>query len=1514
MVVLATAMLVLLWMSGLVGSGATSHAAAATGAGEVTAQTDDSLPARGVIMIGSAPLEADAANQNETWGIGEVGSQGDPSWAIVRYTAEGGWALGPQPQSSTGQPLLGFEPDRSPLAGQMTADGSGVMLGIAPTGPSETLRQVVLVRNPGGAFQETAPEPVPEIGATALLNPGESLFASRRAPLIAPLEEGSEAGAFVVPLATGASGEEEAVLHWSAGTKQWTREPIEEIPPASKGNGFRVLAIGASSPGNAWLLAQLSSQSQSVALFRRHPTAKGASWLPVKPAPGEAAGSPLTVNGEPFTVPGIGAPPTIKGQVLTVTDEGVWIDGERADGEGSDASVQVTFFFKPAEALDSGEVKASWCNVPEAKEFPKCNYTLPSSLPSELGLSRSIAWDDSSEPYGDRVITGLEEGVSLRLQGSEFKRVLALGGSEPPDDVGASLGAAFSSPVEGWLGNAFMPVHLTQRPAASRLQPYPVPFRRALLAVAPQPEAPVGALGSEALAVGDDGEVARYVPGQGWLPESLLGPGGRHETPRLRAVAWPTSGRAYAVGEEGQMWLWRAETGLWESDPATPLNFRGDLLGIAFDPEDPSRGYAVGQQGVLLRYGKTWTQEPEEALPAEVRGASFTSVAFAGSEAMVSYRVAHVEGGADGESASYTGGLLVNDGAGWQVDTGAAAALNDEIPWAVAGLPDGGAALSATDDAGNAPLVLERNGPESPWQPSSAPYPGFQAPGSLAIFRESGALRVIGAGAVPDTLGIDDELPPPAGFPPKLIKSYPLATGNGRVLRQTAVGWSDEEHEFNEVEEPLGEYKTWDIPYQPDPVAAVLTDPTGEQGWAVGGVLDPEDKGALDTADIARYPAEATPPPGVESAPVQPSPGVATFAFAGDAQCQAPCALRANARLGPDVWLQSALAGVAAIKQGGQPAVRAFFDLGPRLTTGEGHGNFPVDYQEELARYASLLSESQIPAFPVIGSSEYPGKSACTFEDAFTDTFAPFETETRAAYPGGLNPLRRSSEKCPGAAQPGYFSLESGGTGEKVRVIVLEDSVEVGQTQREWLAEELEAAKTAGAPAIVVGSASLEAPRKAGAEWAILVAQILGGDGDSDKGALASAYFYDAPEENIEQQMLVGTEGHTMPSFGSGTLGYGHGFAAEQELNYNGASGYLLGEVDFAKRESGNKVGVTARLIPVVGELALEGKEGVLLRRSQVALFDGLARRPRAGGVSNRGSRTNQSALYIPIPAKCGEDCPKGDLLPEYSFSSSNPTVGNFVKQNLAAEPNGHVPMYEANGKPIQEPGTGGKSDLFCALNAGTTKVTVSAGGLASSLLVTVEAGSARQPCGTVPAEKPASPPSPAAAPPPAPAPAGAAPAASPISSVPIPAPPAIVVAPPPTPRPPASPAPPVTFLPPTVPPPPLLAFVPLPVPTPARPTPPSGTSAVTSPVEAPEREEENEEATESVGNKAVAYRAPEHEPVPVYLLGIVLLAAFAGASIRRPRRGRREVRVAPATISAIRAQRQLSAERRRRH
>jgi hypothetical protein len=352
----------------------------------------------------------------------------------------------------------------------------------------------------------------------------------------------------------------------------------------------------------------------------------------------------------------------------------------------------------------------------------------------------------------------------------------------------------------------------------------------------------------------------------------------------------------------------------------------------------------------------------------------------------------------------------------------------------------------------------------------------------------------------------------------------------------------------------------------------------------------------------------------------------------------------------------------------------------------------------------------------------------------------------------------------------------------------------------------------------------------------------------------------------------------------------------------------------------------------------LEAQNGTLLRRSNTALFAALARRPRAGNQARNETNHRTTDPYIPIPSSCvGTECANG-IFPEYTFTSSNPDIGGFVEENLAATNPHLTPLQNAKGEPVRdEPRNatgeltrngqfevngkgeevnedgevlqGAQSALFCAYNAGTTIVTINAGGLSSSLPVTVQAGSVREPCGTVPlkhlpaASQTAAAPVPPPAPAPAPAPAGPAPAPAP---VPLPPPPAAVIPPAPARLTPTLPPP--FFLPPPLTA-PVLAFVPPPVPTPARPTPPSGTSAVTSPIEVAEHEDEEESATESVSNQALAYRAPEHEPSPAYILGIVLLAAFAGASTmrRRPRRGRREVRVAPATLTTQRAQRRMS-------
>lgn len=639
----------------LVGGGGSGVPVAAgqSAEGSAVAQTDDSVPARNVTMLGSSPEES----VGETWGIGQGNAEGSQAWQLVRYSQAGGWTTGPPFENEHGEPLGGFQPAGSPgpngepihaFAGAIAPGGAGALLGFVSdrSAPSGQLR-MVLAREPGRAFRATAP--VPE----AMLNPAnESLYSEYRAQNIAAVEEaGGRAGVFVAPVRVGPTGPENAVLHWS-GTA-WSREPIQ-LSAEAEAAGFRVLSVAAASPTEAWLLAQLSGRGDKVALFRRVVTGTEAEWRPVLSGGRPALQIPIQGGEETFTAIGLGSPPTNAVDLLTATSEGVWIDGER--GESHHAA---TMYFKAEGNGPAGHVLASWCTA-RPGESP-CTHPLPEALPT--GPYRSFAWRATgpSEPYGRRVVTGLIEGVSLRLERQEFQDQLALGSSAPPNDVGGTHGAAFSSPVDGWLGSFSFPVHITDRPAPDRIEEYPVPFRKALAAAAPAPDQPVGALKSEALAVGDEGEVARYKPGAGWTPESLYGTNAVISRSRLRAVAWPKPSRAYAVGEFGQMWLWRGETGLWQPDPAAPPNFQGNLLGIAFEPGAAERGFAVGQQGVLLKFGKTWRQLPEcesaavaECIPQAAAGASFTSIAFAGAQAIVAYRKFHREQG--GTAPHYTGG------------------------------------------------------------------------------------------------------------------------------------------------------------------------------------------------------------------------------------------------------------------------------------------------------------------------------------------------------------------------------------------------------------------------------------------------------------------------------------------------------------------------------------------------------------------------------------------------------------------------------------------------------------------------------------------------------------------------------------------------------------------------------------------------------------------------------------------------------------------------------------------
>ena len=429
---------------------------------------------------------------------------------------------------------------------------------------------------------------------------------------------------------------------------------------------------------------------------------------------------------------------------LTVTADGVWIDGAR------EAATDATFF----RALD-GTV-TSWCD-------DGCDH------PFGARFSRGQGYRSIGFAGGGRVISnplppggGDEDnrGAYLVLRGNDFVRMPGGGGNYRPS-------AAFSSPSEGWLEG---PVQVSAQERSARLNPWPAAVRAPLTAAVTAPGQAPGSLDSAALAVGQEGGVLRYSPGAGWVREFLLSSSGAVSKSLLRGVAWPEPGRAHAVGDLGAMWMWRAETGLWERDPAAPVGFEGNLMGVAFASGDPLRGFAVGKEGVLLRYDKTWTQEP---LPEGFATANLTSVAFAGSRALVA-------AGSD---------LLVDDGAGWRVDDEAQALFGPGATprfVVVAGLPDGGALAAGPD------FVIERDGPSAPWRFATQPLLGV-TPVALAAFREGPTLRALAAVQPQLPYPVPDVLPETApDSPPPLIPPFPLP-GDGYLVRETEHGWRDEQ-------------------------------------------------------------------------------------------------------------------------------------------------------------------------------------------------------------------------------------------------------------------------------------------------------------------------------------------------------------------------------------------------------------------------------------------------------------------------------------------------------------------------------------------------------------------------------------------------------------------------------------------------------------------------------------------------------------------------------------------------
>lgn len=1380
------------------------------------------LPELGVATAGSERTQIIGAVRDgepgEVWAmarlprqIGEVEFEGaplefgagqEPQFALLRHTDSKGWQIAETPRFAN--PALGAYRNLTPKSNSavMTPQGGGAII-VSSIGSDSDL----LVRDPGGRFTE-----VPTVGIDG--DPASfSLAQADRAP-VAAFDVGGRTQSLVAEIG---SANESVVFHDG---DAWSREPLE-IGAATDATIF---ALDATGPENAWLLARVGDTG-GVQLFRREVAPGGGHrWSP------QPMGTSPFAEGSPGANVSELAPFSRGADPLTVTAGGAWVDGSFVVSDGADSSTHhFTIFYDGAQQ----SVTRSWCDAkpagvdlcdsPLGFEFSSVNY-------------RSFAWAGTGN--GRRVITnpidvgGNDEsnrGTFARLAGDRFVRV--------PGASQASHTGAFFDDQNGWLEG---PVEVSAKTRPEHLSAWPLSLRSPLFAVAPEPGVPAGAESSAALAVGASGSVARYRPGSGWTTEYLLTSTGLVTRPTLRGVAWPERDRAYAVGDAGAMWLWRAENNLWERDPGAPPGLIKNLMDVAFDPANAARGYAVGREGTILSYEKSWEQVPKSSLPVEVRDTDFRKIVFAGSTAMI----------AAGEH------LLVNSGAGWKLDPGVESLLGERSAFkllTVATLPDGSALAAGTDG-----VMIQRDG-SAPWRFSPHPLP-YLSVTAAALFRSGGALRAVVSVAstsypIPESIA-----PPNPGEPPAVLPPL-IAPSDGGVLRQTSTGWSDEQRDAYGG-------STMDKPVKPDPVLALLVDANGD-GWALGGWNGRPDRAArgaddsavrqrVSTAAAFRY-TQAAPvaAPGAGNSPIVPPASTVNFAVGGHAECARPCADQASVGVGPDRTLLAALGLAARIKQ--QPnGVRFFLYTGGRSAPTASGQPQP---QAEADRFALLLgAQPDLPTFPAVSRGDSDGGGPQAFKNAFAGSPAPLGSGTPAP---GITPRG-------GGGSQTYYAFDSGGGAGTIRVIVIDNSQgSVDATQLAWIRGQLQSAKSAGTPAVVAGSRDLNdliAPRLNSAvdgEGGIGLAAVL-----ADPAASASAYFFERPEENRTYAIPAGSI-NGIPSFGVGTLGYRSELAssATGPSAVFGDSGILLAAIAIAKRDPvTNRAPVSVRLIPVIEGLSLDPLDGTLLRRSRPALFTGLGRRPAGGdrwGVSASPAGSDPYTQFPPKPCLIAGCSTR--LSPEYEFTSSDPDIGDFVKTDPSST-NLRKPYLDASRKTV----TDSSSGLFCAFNAGTTTVTIRTGGLSYSRQVTVQQGTVGQPCGTRPLNAsrfPARQPSLNSPPPPPPPPPTTPPIALNLPVAPV--------LPTPTPTStPTLPSVPEYFLPtlesvaaaPVIPPPP--------APSLARPIPPTGGMA-----RAPEKQRDEEVATED--SQAFAAYAPNDAPNFTWsAAALIVVAAIAGASI----------------------------------
>jgi photosystem II stability/assembly factor-like uncharacterized protein len=1198
---------------------------------------------------------------------------------LLRYTAEGGWQIADVLREPNGSIFKLLAPDKVEVSGIHVA---GAM---APSGE---------------AWLSVAEEPseagVPPVVGLFRRAPGGQFVLDREAmQQLGPLLESNSPSALKVNLRLGetngqvygmltapgqaqqASGEATQGLRYGLLTEgKWTLQSA--TPPSgllNAGDEITLKLGDIQGPGEGWGAFEVRANHDirpGVGLILGHfqTGEHGGEWTFARTSTG-ALGTGL--DALDLTGAAADAAGSVEPLALKADGNDVWIEaGVRLPPQRDERAPVVARY-----DLLSGRVEESWCTLPGVANH--CNEPLDPDHPAAVP---NAIFETEDGP----VALALRQNFVDVFAHGEWRSVAAPGyGSLPgpgqPPLPQSSGEDAFSSPNEGWLTGpgAHALGQWSAQGNSSPLASWPLPDRSPLTGVALPANSDGGIGESGAVAVGFGGTTLSYASGEGWLIQPVP-PRARHLN--LLGVAFAGGSSAFAVGQFGVILHWNGSA--WSEDPQSISITDSQLNAVAFAPS--GEGWAVGANGTILHYdGADWSIEPP---PAADTGIDITSVAVAGSSLF-----------------AVAGGNLITraPGGGW-VDVPSSAlpapALKRGSLRLVGGLPDGGLVV-----AGNS-AVLVREAAGEGFNYAAQPLQGIAV--ALAPFREAdGKLR-----AYVSIAPSGDE-----GSPP----------GDGELMRQTAGGWQD----LSRAQYPASNIEG-DGAVKSDPVLAVASSPDGEHAWAVGGydgTKDAAERGTTaslptrpagwQTASLWRYDTTGS-AEGPGLAPTTPNlpakPGTVSFAFFTSPMCRTECVGVQDAQ--PDVNLTSAAKQIATYAE--QPGGPAFAMLGGNavgpveggaLLAGRGKADF-AQLPELLAPLGSL------PTFAALGrfdnDPQEHGDEARPWAEAFANAPPPLGSGTAAP---GITPI---SSQAPTGEAHLFYAFDATQNGGTVRVIVLDNSkgsLEASATgQSKWLSEQLEAAEQASRPVVVMAARPLrQADTSDGESVASLLAErdvlaVFTTDGAGPASGENAAETKELDEHHlVPENPSPGVS--PIPEYEGASLGY-------QQLSNNGVKWYFV-SIDTHARAT------HVAAIPVLDSLSLKAVDGLNVARSLTLKFEAVGRRPAGTLATKAGEKESFPGFdsYVQIPAtSCGKSpC----VQPSYSFTSSEPTIGDFVEPSGEGSP---VPKLNSGGHPIPSSSSG----LFCAYNSGSTTVTITAGLLSYSLPVTVQPGNIGSPCGTV--------------------------------------------------------------------------------------------------------------------------------------------------------------------------------------